>query len=283
MLKIWKMDWFRMFKMKSTWILWIAMAVLLLFTTVMTSEELADPVMSAQNQQDLEEYYENNATPNLGMSVNIPTKPGEKATVYDMFYANVQGKAIALFLVIFAVLFATADIRNGYIKNVGGQVGNRTSLILSKATMLFVFTALTFLIAFGVQALSNWISFGYLEWGDFRGFGAYFGTEFALHFALALIVMALSIVIANNVFSMALAVALCMNLMTLAYGAFETVTKKVLGEGLNVLPYTVTGQISRIQMQITGKDAGKAVFVAVIYGIVAVGIGSIVFKKRDIR
>ena len=54
MLKIWKMDWFRMFKMKSTWVLWIVMAVMLLFTTVMTGEELADPVMSAQNQQTLE-------------------------------------------------------------------------------------------------------------------------------------------------------------------------------------------------------------------------------------
>ena len=231
----------------------------------------------------MEEVYENEGAQNLGMSINIPTKPGERATVYDMFYANVQGKAIALFLVIFAVLFATADIRNGYVKNIGGQVGNRVSLILSKATMIFVFTVLTFLIAFGVQAVSNRISFGYLEWGDFRRFGVYFGIEFILHFALALIVMALSIVIANNVFSMALAVALCMNLMTLLYGAIETVTKKVLGEGLNVLPYTVTGQISRIQMQITGTDAGKALLVAVIYGIVAVGIGSIVFKKRDIR
>ena len=56
------------------------------------------------------------------MYVTVPTEPGQKATLYDMFYANTQGKVEAIFIVIFAVLFATADIRSGYIKNIGGTV-----------------------------------------------------------------------------------------------------------------------------------------------------------------
>ena len=34
-------------------------------------------------------------------------------------FANSQGKLYALLLVIFTVLFSTADISSGYIKNIG--------------------------------------------------------------------------------------------------------------------------------------------------------------------
>lgn len=47
----------------------------------------------------------------------------------DVFFSNAQGKFYALFLVIFAVMFATADIKSGYIKNIGGQVSQRGSLL----------------------------------------------------------------------------------------------------------------------------------------------------------
>ena len=66
---------------------------------------------------------------NVGMMVTLPTEPGEKVTVYDIFFANSQGKFYALFLVIFAVMFSTADIGSGYIKNIGGQVQKRGTLI----------------------------------------------------------------------------------------------------------------------------------------------------------
>ena len=42
---------------------------------------------------------------NLGMDVTLPTKPGADVSVFDGFYANVKGKFIALFMVIFTVLY----------------------------------------------------------------------------------------------------------------------------------------------------------------------------------
>ncbi len=60
---------------------------------------------------------------NVGMMVTLPTEPGEKVTVYDIFFANSQGKFYALFFGDFCcVMFSTADIGSGYIKNIGGQV-----------------------------------------------------------------------------------------------------------------------------------------------------------------
>ena len=62
---------------------------------------------------------------------------------------------MALFLVIFTVLFSSADIGSGYIKNIGGQVRSRRNLIFSKASVLFVYTTVTMLLYFIIQILHS--------------------------------------------------------------------------------------------------------------------------------
>ena len=145
MLNIIRMDFARMMRSKSQYILWIVMAGLLILTTATMGSEFRDPKASAENWATIQDQAGESAE-NLGMYVTIPTKPGEKATLYDLFYGNVQGKVEAIFVVIFAVLFATSDIRCGYIKNIGGQCKRRSSLVLSKAVNLLIYTVLTFVM-----------------------------------------------------------------------------------------------------------------------------------------
>ena len=126
MLNMIKMDLYRMFRTKSLYVIWIVLAVALLITTSLckTDYDSLNEEDAVQQEQIAEPTAENM---NVGMMVMLPTEPGEKVTVFDIFFANSQGKFYALFLVIFAVLFSTADISSGYIKNIGGQVGNRGS------------------------------------------------------------------------------------------------------------------------------------------------------------
>ena len=113
MLNMIKMDLYRMFRTKSMYIVWIVLAVAVLFTTFLckTDYDSLNKEDAAQQEQFTEPTAENI---NVGMMVTLPTEPGKKVTVYDIFYANSQGKFYALFLVIFAVLFSTADIGSGY-------------------------------------------------------------------------------------------------------------------------------------------------------------------------
>lgn len=163
MLNMIKMDLYRMFRTKSMYIVWIVLAAAALFTTFLckTDYDSLNKEDAAQQEQFAEPTAENI---NVGMMVTLPTEPGEKVTVYDIFYANSQGKFYALFLVIFAVLFSTADIGSGYIKNIGGQVQKRGALIFSRSIALAVFMALTMTGAFILQAVANYIVFGDLEW-----------------------------------------------------------------------------------------------------------------------
>ena len=281
MLNIIKMDLYRMLKTKSMYVIWIVLAAILLITTSLckTDYELLTEKDAMKQEQVTEPTVDNI---NVGMMVTLPTEPGEKVTVYDIFFANSQGKLYALLLVIFTVLFSTADISSGYIKNIGGQVGNRGSLIFSRSIALSVFTVLTMTGAFLFQAAANCIVFGELEWGNTKAILSYFVTELALHYALVLICMAIAIILKNNVISMVIAVCLSMNVMTIVYGVINSAIQKIGIQNFQIYKYTITGKLSLLPMNPSGNECLAAFGVAIVFIVMMISVSSVVFQKRDI-
>lgn len=281
MLNIIKMDLYRMFKTKSMYVIWIVLAAILLITTSLckTDYELLTEKDAMKQEQVTEPTVDNI---NVGMMVTLPTEPGEKVTVYDIFFANSQGKLYALLLVIFTVLFSTADISSGYIKNIGGQVRNRGTLISSRAIALAVFTVLTMAGAFLFQAAANGIFFGELEWGNTKAILSYFVTELALHYALVLICMAIAIILKNNVISMVIAVCLSMNVMNIVYGVINSAIQKIGIQNFQIYKYTITGKLSLLPMNPSGNECLAAFGVAIVFIVMMISVSSVVFQKRDI-
>ena len=277
MLNIIKMDLYRMLKTKSMYVIWIVLAAILLITTSLckTDYELSTEKDAMKQEQVTEPTVDNI---NVGMMVTLPTEPGEKVTVYDIFFANSQGKLYALLLVIFTVLFSTADISSGYIKNIGGQVRNRGTLIFSLA----VFTVLTMAGAFLFQAAANGIFFGELEWGNTKAILSYFVAELALHYALVLICMAIAIILKNNVISMVIAVCLSMNVMTIVYGVINSAIQKIGIQNFQIYKYTITGKLSLLPMNPSGNECLAAFGVAIVFIVIMISVSSVVFQKRDI-
>ena len=281
MLNIIKMDLYRMLKTKSMYVIWIVLAAILLITTSLckTDYELSTEKDAMKQEQVTEPTVDNI---NVGMMVTLPTEPGEKVTVYDIFFANSQGKLYALLLVIFTVLFSTADISSGYIKNIGGQVGNRGSLIFSRSIALSVFSVLTMTGAFLFQAAANCIVFGELEWGNTKAILSYFVAELALHYALVLICMAIAIILKNNVISMVIAVCLSMNVMTIVYGVINSAIQKIGIQNFQIYKYTITGKLSLLPMNPSGNECLAAFGVAIVFIVIMISVSSVVFQKRNI-
>ena len=281
MLNMIKMDLYRMFRTKSMYVVWIVLAVSVLFTTFMCKIDYDS--LSKEDTVRQEQFAEPTAENiNVGMMVTLPTEPGEKVTVYDIFFANSQGKFYALFLVIFTVLFSSADIGSGYIKNIGGQVRSRRNLIFSKASVLFVYTTVTMLLYFIIQIIAQQMYFGYLEWGNGSELLRYFGIQILLHYALVLISMAIAVVLNSNVFSMTIVICLCMNTMIVLYGVINHLIQKAGVENFQILKYTVTGKIALLSMSPTNKECLTAVVIAAAFGIVVTLLTAWVFRKRDI-
>ena len=240
---------------------------------------------SMEEKQEMYEYatgQTESENVNLGMDVTVPTKPGEEVSVFDLFYANIKGKFIALFMVIFAILYSTADMTSGFVKNIAGQVRNREGLVISKAVSLFLYTILTLLLFTGVQMLSNALFFDEFVFGPAKEFFQYAGLQILLHFALLMIVMCIAVVLRNNVISMTIGVLLCMNVLVIFYSFLDRLIAKMKIQDFEIMKYTVTGNMMFLETNVTAKMAVTAVAVSVGFSIVMLGICSMVFKKRDI-
>lgn len=278
-----KMDLLRMSKTKSMFVIWIIMSAVLLLTSYLTAWDLKEMEKDDASSRIAEEEIETEPeTLNVGMSVMVPTQVGDKVTVLDMCYANMNAKAIALFMVIFAVLFSTADFGSGYIKNIGGQIMRRSHLIVSKAVALFVYTICTMVLMVLVQALSNLVFLGYVKMGEPGDFLKYMAVGALLHYALLLICMALAIVLRNNVVSIILVVCLCMNVMVIFYSAVDKALAKIGIENFNLVKYTVTGKLSLLSMSPTNAACAGAVATAIGFGAVMFAISCFTFSKRDL-
>ena len=314
MLNMIKMDVYRMFRTKSMYVIWIILLASALLTSFLSKidydavnkewerqqavESQADTDTDMQaadvvNAQDIEQQQavdsnkeqlsqQNTDNVNLGMSVELPTEPGKKVTVMDVFFSNAQGKFYALFLVIFAVMFATADIKSGYIKNIGGQVSQRGMLIVSRAVALALFTAITFAGIFVFQAAANMLAFKCVVWGNWKEIIPYFLTELTLHYAFVLICMAIAVIIKNNVISMTLSVCLTMNIMSIVYAFIDYVVNRKGLHNFSIYKYTVTGRMAMLPMNAGRDDVVSSMCVAAIFIIIMLSLSSYIFQKRDI-
>ena len=283
MLNMIRMELYRMFKTKSLYVIWLVLAAGILFTTGLSADEMKTYTM--EEKQEMYEYatgQQKSDTVNLGMDVTVPTKPGDTVSVFDLFYGNIKGKFLALFMVIFAVLYSTADMTSGFIKNIAGQVRDRRGLVFAKGVSLFVYTVLTMLNFTGIQTISNALFFDELVFGPVKEFLQYAGIQTLLHFALLIIVMCIAIVLRNNVISMMLSVCLCMNVLVIFYSFLDNLIAKAHIKNFHVLEYTVTGNISFLETNVTAKMAVTALAVSIAFVIVMIEVCSTVFKKRDI-
>lgn len=274
-----KMDLYRMFRSKSLYIIGIIFVAIIFSTSAMVKFMTQDEKMSQMIEQAQSSTEDKQ---NVGMSISInPTSDG-KVSVLDDLYGNVSGKAIALFLVIFTVIYASADYTSGYIKNIAGQVRNRAMLIGSKAVCLFIYTVMFFIVYVGIQTLSDTLILGYFKFGNVSRFFTYLGVELLLHYAMVLLVMTITVIIRNNLISMIISVCLCMNVFTLIYNAVDKLIEKIGVKDFSVFEYTLTGNITSMLPAANTDDIVRCVVVSIIFGVLFVAAGSIVFKKRDV-
>lgn len=164
MLNVIRMEFYRMLKSKSFYIAGICLILTMLFSTNMSAEEWKKS--TPEERQELHELFLREAkTESVAIAVTIPTEANARVTVYDLFFANIKSKLIALVFACFTVIYATADITSGYVKNIAGQIRNRKSLIYAKTLSLLVYCVGSMGFLIPIQAVCSQLFFGYVEWG----------------------------------------------------------------------------------------------------------------------
>nr|WP_308649455.1 ABC transporter permease [uncultured Agathobacter sp.] len=291
-----RMDVYRLFKTKSTYIILVIMIALSVMGTglmsVMTemtgaesqqvqTEQMSDNADYAGEDDQFNEDTEG-AQSQLSVSVSESNPDENDNSVLSFAMSDISGLQAGLFIIIFTVLFSMADINSGFIKSIGGQVKGRGVLIVSKIAAIAIFTAIVIIADFLTELIAVNIFFDDAVVGSASEIVRLLSSQFVLNFALAVLMMAIAIIIKNNVVSMIIGVCMCSGIFELIFMGINYLMDKIGFDDFDINNILITGKIQNVTIGADAADIGYALLTAAIYIAVSVLAVYNVFKHRDI-
>lgn len=291
-----RMDVYRLFKTKSTYIILVIMIAMSVMGTglmsVMTemtgaesqqvqTEQMSDNADYAGEDDQFNEDTEG-AQSQLSVSVSEVDPDENDNSVLSFAMSDISGLQAGLFIIIFTVLFSMADINSGFIKSIGGQVKGRGVLIVSKIAAIAIFTAIVIIADFLTELIAVNIFFDDAVVGSTSEIVRLLSSQFVLNFALAVLMMAIAIIIKNNVVSMIIGVCMCTGIFELIFMGINYLMDKIGFSDFDINNILITGKIQNVTIGADAADIGYALLTAAIYIAVSVLAVYNVFKHRDI-
>lgn len=291
-----RMDVYRLFKTKSTYIILVIMLALSVMGTglmsVMTemtgakrqqvqTEQMSDKADYAGEDDQFNKDTEG-AQSQLSVSVSEIDPDENDNSVLSFAMSDISGLQAGLFIIIFTVLFSMADINSEFIKSIGGQVKSRGVLIVSKMAAIAIFTAIVIIADFLTELIAVNIFFDDAVVGSASEIVRLLSSQFVLNFALAVLMMAIAIIIKNNVVSMIIGVCMCTGIFELIFMGINYLMDKIGFSDFDINNILITGKIQNVTIGADAADIGYALLTAAIYIAVSVLAVYNVFKHRDI-
>lgn len=291
-----RMDVYRLFKTKSTYIILVIMLALSVMGTglmsVMTemtgakrqqvqTEQMSDNADYAVEDDQFNEDTEG-AQSQLSVSVSEIDPDENDNSVLSFAMSDISGLQAGLFIIIFTVLFSMADINSEFIKSIGGQVKSRGVLIVSKMAAIAIFTAIVIIADFLTELIAVNIFFDDAVVGSASEIVRLLSSQFVLNFAFAVLMMAIAIIIKNNVVSMIIGVCMCTGIFELIFMGINYLMDKIGFSDFDINNILITGKIQNVTIGADAADIGYALLTAAIYIAVSVLAVYNVFKHRDI-
>lgn len=291
-----RMDVYRLFKTKSTYIILVIMLALSVMGTGLMSgmtemtgakrqqvqtEQMSDKADYAVEDDQFNEDTEG-AQSQLSVSVSEIDPDENDNSVLSFAMSDISGLQAGLFIIIFTVLFSMADINSEFIKSIGGQVKSRGVLIVSKMAAIAIFTAIVIIADFLTELIAVNIFFDDAVVGSASEIVRLLSSQFVLNFALAVLMMAIAIIIKNNVVSMIIGVCMCTGIFELIFMGINYLMDKIGFSDFDINNILITGKIQNVTIGADAADIGYALLTAAIYIAVSVLAVYNVFKHRDI-
>ena len=288
-----RMDIYRLIHTKSAYVILVIAMALAIAMSGMTAlvrsmaadsivETTDDVTMVSESDSEIADEYDtvsaessNGPTATVGLEMDKSDMSDEVPTIADMVESDIAGLDLAL-------LLSTADLNSGYIKSVGGQVKCRGVLLFSKMIALSVFTFVAMALDVIVQCIATPLFLHGAEFGDAADFFKMLGSQYVVTLLFVYFVMAMAIIIKNNVISMIIAVCMCTGIFTLIFSGINVLIEKIGVKNFDINDYLIVNQISQLDLSASAKTVGGAFAVAAVWAVVSLIAVYGVFKRRDI-
>lgn len=268
-----KMDLRRLTRMRSFWIM-IAVTVLLgVFSAYMSD-------YTRELEQDL--YSEAG-----GMFVSVDAQPwlAGKVDFTELVNFDVAGLSLTLLCAIFVPLFVNGEQKNGYIKNIAGQLPNRGALVLSKLLIAAVQVFVLFASYILAMAVAGKIFLGDdLVFGSIGAFVKLMGIHYLLHVGFAALVMGLTVMLRGSGLAMTFGILTSSALFGFVYELINIPLHKCgISKEFDIGNYAIEQCIQIVKPDMAGNDLTRVIVVGIAFLVVSTVAAMVVMQKRDVK
>ena len=262
-----KMDFYRLFQSKLFWILsgiFFFLQFLLTFLTPLLLRWLIS--MSGAP------YHESDLDTKLSAVIETPM-PG----------------LLMIIAFISATSFMYADLKNGYIKNIAGQISKKGYTTISKFTVLLFHNL--FYMVLGVLAgcagglLSPGSSFVIDK--DVPQAIEVFFIKYLLTLAMVSVILFIITALQNNVFATVMAVLFCVGALSLVYLGIDQILSLMKVKDFSITNYVPDQLYQTVSISEINQPDSYMALTAVIVGVAFIAVfvtGSVLmFNKRDVK
>lgn len=284
MFNVLKMDLYRMAKSNATWIILLASMLMMFVSIFMTSQDI-DYYNS--NPIALENLQENGGEINWGIyigSVNPKWCNGNEISLMDLVAVNIKSKLLLMFLVVFITYFVGSEGRNGFIKNIAGQVRNRSSLILGKFIAIGIFTILMIVAAVFSTMLGSLIFLGYVNFVGIKQGLIFLVVQILLHIGYGMFILLLFNVTRSSIATMLSGILIAAGILQVVDAILFSIFKGLDSiEGFSVMKYLTSGNVGVLSINSSNAVYTQAGMIAVCAIVLMTVLSSIIIQRRDLQ
>lgn len=284
MLNLVKMELYRLFHSTSAWILFFFTIVAAVFTVVMTKLDVSGGLPEGA------EVTEKTEEPEIEFAFGIYTETKEEWADGEVPFSELLGSELAsgIFLIlvtIFVSFFVHAEQKNGYLKNIAGQLPGRWLLALSKLAAVLVWGACMFSLLTVTMAAAGRVCFGKAFVLDSAGkLFTVLGGQFLLHMAFAALLLFLCTLSGSAALSITVGLLIACKVTSLLYSMTDRMMKSLLGrETFDSGRYAIEMNVAKYMFATGREELVPMLLSAGVILAAAVALTALVLQKRDVK
>ncbi|MGN0696370.1 MAG: hypothetical protein ACI4J5_06375 [Oscillospiraceae bacterium] len=206
-------------------------------------------------------------------------------TLSSYLAAVTQSGVLLILLSIFSSMYVYAEQKNGYIKNIAGQLSFKGILGISKLVGIAVQVLTVSAAFFAGTVISGKIIFGdKFVVGDISLLLKFIGIELLLHFAYASLVSMLCILAGSSAFSITAGILMTSGIPMIIYsGINHLLHKSSFFANADVSRLGLDTQICNIEASIGSGELARPIITGIVYIVISAVISAAVIQKREIR
>ncbi|MGX7262887.1 ABC transporter permease subunit [Enterococcus crotali] len=267
MINVMKMDLYRMFRSKSTYLILLGILTFVGITLYTMRDSIG--------------------MPNVGVTIGITTNTDGLRSSTDLttlFKIMASSNSFLIGIVIFSVMFINREEASGFTKNIVGQVTSKGLLVLSKFVSQCVFIVLSFIGSLFIFFFIGNVIFDSVSLGNSFDLIKETSLQFIFHVAFAAIVLGLITLIQQPVVSMLIGILLTFGGFSYLYQMINNIIHGITGnQTFDLMNYTITGIVPSISGTSPVASIIRGIAVSFVFIVLMLTYSVTIKQKRDVN